>query len=63
MRLVLRHHGQVLASHTIHRDEPRVAVNVPLQSTTVTIALEAGPNGPVLDRLWLRHLVVFLGGH
>jgi hypothetical protein len=52
--------ADALGRHAIHADQPRIHINVPISGRTLTITLDPGANGPVMDRLRLREAVVFV---
>lgn len=49
-----------LGRHAISSAQPRALINVAISGKTLTITLDAGANGPVMDRLRLREAVVFV---
>lgn len=46
--------------HRIHAGQRRVEVNVPVAASSLTIELDPGVNGPILDRLRLRDAVLLI---
>lgn len=57
--VIVRAGGDEIARHTISASQPRAAINLTLDgATTLTLDLEPGVNGPIMDRLRLRDAVV-----
>lgn len=46
--------------HHLHGENPAAALNLPISGRHLEIELIDGPNGPVLDRMRLRHAVVLI---
>ncbi len=58
--LVLINGGQEIGRWRINGKQPRVRVQAPLLGSDLTIRLETGINGPILDRLRLTRAVVLV---
>ena len=52
--------GQTVASHPLNAARPAVPINLPVTGATLTISLDAGANGPVMDRLRLIEPVLLI---
>ena len=60
MELIIRNGGEIIARHPVNALETTAAINLPLRDSPLTIELDSGINGPVMDRLWLRHPILFV---
>ena len=54
--------GRPQGSWHLHANDPAAPINVPVSGDVMTIELDPGVNGPVMDRLWLRHAMVLAQG-
>lgn len=60
MELVIRNGCQVRVRYRINALMPSAVINLPLRDTRLTIELDSGISGPVMDRLRLRCPIVFV---
>lgn len=52
--------GREVASHRLNAGQTGVRINVPVDGVKLEVKLAAGVNGPVMDRLRLRHAVLLI---
>lgn len=59
-QLIIRVDDRVLLRRRITGQDPRVSIRVPVHGRKLTIELDPGANGPVMDRLLLRDAILFV---
>lgn len=59
-QLTIRVDDRVLLRHRITGQDPRVSIRVPVHGRKLTIELDPGANGPVMDRMLLRDAILFV---